>query len=212
MSTLPTPKPKSVTINGQPYTLVAFYYPGSYTPWDTTYQAPFLGNFWVSPVTITASQHTETFKVSEAAFQATKWWDAMDNQGNPIRPQFAACATGDAAFRLRQRLAGDPKHGIVAQGPSADLTYAGLGRDGAMAVVLASKFQDPDLKAGLLATGGAYLLEHNAVAGRDQYWSDNCDGSGSNALGLALMTLRASLGGQGAPAPAQLVSEFTKRV
>lgn len=212
MTTLPTPTPKSVTINAQAYTLVAFYFPGSYTPWDTAYQAPFLGNFWVSPVTITANHHAETFGVAEAAFQATKWWDAVDNQGLAIRPQFAACATGDAAFRLRQRLSGDPKRGIAPQGPAADMTYAGLGRDGAMVAVLASKFQDPGLKAGLLATGGAYLLEHNATTGRDQYWSDNFDGTGVNALGLALMSLRATLGGQAAPTPAQPVGAFTKLV
>ena len=31
------PKPKAITINGQPYTLVAFYYPGHDMPWDIVF-------------------------------------------------------------------------------------------------------------------------------------------------------------------------------
>jgi predicted NAD-dependent protein-ADP-ribosyltransferase YbiA (DUF1768 family) len=55
----------------------------------------------------------------------------------------------------------------------------------------------------LLATGTAYLVEHNEVVGRDTFWSDNHDGTGQNRLGVVLMALRKKLGGHGiVPAPA----------
>ena len=81
-----------------------------------------------------------------------------------------------------------------------------------MQTVLAAKFQDKDLRAGLLATGDAYLLEHNSVKGRDKYWSDNKDGTGKNKLGKFLMDLRGECGGQGEPEPEQPVSSFTRLV
>ena len=62
--------------------------------------------------------------------------------------------------------------------------------------ILKSKFQNEALKQKLLATGNAYLLEHNEFLGRDKFWSDNKDGTGYNALGYMLMILRADLGGK----------------
>ena len=41
--------------------------------------------------------------------------------------------------------------------------------------------------------GDAFLLEHNTGTGKDDYWSDNWDGSGGNNLGLDLMELRAQI-------------------
>ncbi|MCB9680805.1 MAG: hypothetical protein H6733_04970 [Alphaproteobacteria bacterium] len=192
---VPTPQPQPVTVGGHAYTLVAFYYPGSDTPWDTVYQAPFLGNFWVAPVTLTVGGVTATFHCAEAAFQSTKWWhDAT------VRKAFEACPDGSAAFHYKKTLTG------------ADPSYAGLGRDGAMDAVLAAKFTDPALAAGLLATGAAYLLEHNAKAGLDHHWSDDHDGTGENALGLALMARRSALGGAGVPVGASDVGAFTAQV
>lgn len=180
MSSLPSPSPKPVTINGTDYTLVAFYYPGQNTPWDDVYAAPYFGNFWICPVTITPpGLPSGSFHTAEAAFQATKWW-----QNAAIRQQFENAPDGDAAFHVRNHA-----------GSQTNYDWAGLGRDGAMEAVLASKFSDPALAAVLLATGDAYLLEHNSHTGRDAYWSDNCDGNGGNHLGLALMKLRGKLSG-----------------
>jgi len=217
--TLPVPKPtpQTVTINTVKYSLIAFYYPNQNTPWDDIYNAPFLGNFWPSDLTITLGTNTTAkhqqptlFHTSEAAFQATKWWDADDFNGKSIREQFSACKDGNAAFRLRNHIMGNPKKGYSPHGPPPDYSYAGLQREPAMRLVLDAKFADPTLRAGLLATGNAYLLEHNNTVNRDRDWSDNRNGHGKNMLGKALMDLRALLpAGAGEPTPHQQVIEFT---
>ena len=77
-------------------------------------------------------------------------------------------------------------------------------RDKAMRFALHAKFQDPNLRKQLLATGTKYLVE-NSPNGHDKYWSDNGDGTGRNKLGTFLMELRAELGGAGVvPRPAIL--------
>ncbi|MDC0716383.1 NADAR family protein [Nannocystis bainbridge] len=56
---------------------------------------------------------------------------------------------------------------------------------------LRAKFnQHDDLRALLLATGNARLVEHTA---NDAYWGDGGDGSGKNRLGYLLMQLREEL-------------------
>jgi hypothetical protein len=47
----------------------------------------------------------------------------------------------------------------------------------------------------LRLTGDSFLLLHNNVVRRTQYWSDNHDGSGTNHLGMLLMMLRDELTG-----------------
>lgn len=190
-----SPAPQPVTLGGQAHTLVAFYYPGHPTAWDQVYEAGFCGNFWQAPLTLTVGGTTAHFHCGEAAFQSTKWWhDAA------IRAQFEQCATGSAAFHLKKGLS------------NPDPTYAGLHRVGAMAAVLEAKFADPALAAGLLATGSAYLLEHNAKKGLDAFWSDDHDGTGGNRLGELLMARRAALGGAGRPTGTYTVADFTAQV
>ena len=64
-------------------------------------------------------------------------------------------------------------------------------KDDVMREALHAKFtQHPDLRAALLATGDAPLVEHKA---RDRYWADGGDGSGQNRLGVLLMALRGEL-------------------
>jgi ribA/ribD-fused uncharacterized protein len=56
---------------------------------------------------------------------------------------------------------------------------------------LRAKFtQHEDLKAILLGTGDAKLVEHTT---NDSYWGDGGDGSGKNRLGFLLMKLREEL-------------------
>lgn len=57
-----------------------------------------------------------------------------------------------------------------------------------MEAVLRSKFRDPDLRARLLATGEAELVEGNCWS--NVFWGV-CDGVGENQLGRLLMRLRA---------------------
>jgi N-glycosidase YbiA len=58
------------------------------------------------------------------------------------------------------------------------------------AVVLAKFTQHDELRAILLSTGDAVLVEHTA---NDDYWADGGDGSGKNRLGHILMSVRAEL-------------------
>lgn len=59
---------------------------------------------------------------------------------------------------------------------------------GVMRRAVEAKFtQHVELRAVLLATGDALLVEHTAD---DDYWGDGGDGSGSNHLGRILMAVR----------------------
>ena len=189
------PKPKTVTIGGATYQLIAFYYPDHNTPWDVVYQGQFLTNFYPAKFSFTHNGKTGSFNCAEAAFQALKWWNTPDWK------QFEGIS-GSAAFTTKKGLH-NPDH-----------SYAGFGSgEAAMTAVLTEKFKDPDLQKGLLATGDAYLLEHNEATGRDPGgWSDNNDGTGSNLLGKTLMNVRLQLGGKGIPAGNYTVADFTRQV
>ena len=64
-------------------------------------------------------------------------------------------------------------------------------KDNVMRQALRAKFtQHPELKALLLNTGDAVLVEHTA---NDRYWADSGDGTGKNRLGQLLMELREQL-------------------
>ena len=189
------PKPKTVSIGGVTYRLMAFYYPDHNTPWDLVYQGQFLTNFYPSKFSFTHNGNTGSFDCAEAAFQALKWWNT------PHWQQFEGIS-GSAAFTTKKGL------------HNPDYSYAGFGTgEAAMMAVLSEKFKDPDLQKGLLATGDAYLLEHNEATGRDPGgWSDNNDGTGENHLGETLMTIRQKLGGKGIPGGTYTVADFTNQV
>jgi ribA/ribD-fused uncharacterized protein len=64
-------------------------------------------------------------------------------------------------------------------------------KDDVMRRAVRAKFeQHAELRAALLATGDATLVEHTE---RDSYWGDGGDGSGKNMLGRILMEVRAAL-------------------
>ena len=64
-------------------------------------------------------------------------------------------------------------------------------KDAVMLDAVRAKFtQHEDLKAILLGTGDAKLVEHTE---KDRYWGDGGDGSGKNRLGQILMTVRDEL-------------------
>jgi len=159
--------------------VIAFYYPDKEDACDALCQAGFLGNFWsVGQDGMRVSdrvRNTEcSFSNAEAAFQALKFWHAAD--------QFRH-ASGGQAFQLKKRL-GNP-----------DFSYGGYGSNWlGMLAVLEQKFPHGSALADKLKeTGDSFLLEHNAVSGRDAVWSDNSDGSGTNWLGLQLMLIRDQL-------------------
>ena len=115
-----------------------------------------------------------TFTNAEAAFQALKFPNQARQFGN---------LSGAEAFRLKSELSKNPKN--------IDKRYSGYGNNWqAMLAVLRAKYAIPQFREKLLDTGNAFLLEHNNTVGRDNVWSDNCDGQGSNWLGLQLMLIR----------------------
>lgn len=64
-------------------------------------------------------------------------------------------------------------------------------KDDIMREAVQAKFtQHAELRAMLLATGDAELVEHTT---RDSYWGDGGDGSGKNMLGRILMQVRDQL-------------------
>jgi len=70
-------------------------------------------------------------------------------------------------------------------------------KDQVMLEVVRAKFtQHEDLKAILLGTGDAVLVEHTT---NDSYWADGGDGSGKNMLGRILMQVREELRREGTP-------------
>jgi ribA/ribD-fused uncharacterized protein len=156
----------------------------------------FLGNFHSCPITLWGIR----FKCAEAAFQAAKFM-----------PQTAVMARfqnldGDASFRLGRQLSGNWTSAQNAQWRNNNLTF--------MREIVRAKFnQNPDLKALLLATGDAYLVEHipRAREGRDPFWSDNFNGTGQNMLGQILMETRGVLGGRAGIARNQQYNQFLSR-
>merc|ERR1719195_2139612 len=83
----------------------------------------------------------------------------------------------------------------MSRGVPSDPTYGGFGNAWRlMRTILRRKFtRGSMLAAGLLATGDAYLVEHQEGHDSDNQWSDYCDGTGENWLGLQMMVLRDEL-------------------
>ncbi len=115
----------------------------------------------------------ERWPTSEHYFQAQKFEDKAYRQ--KIRkansPMLAARLGRDRKYKLRR----DWESVKVAVMRSA---------------VMAKFTQHADLRALLLSTGEAKLVEHTE---NDYYWGDGGDGSGKNMLGCILMQVRESL-------------------
>lgn len=177
------PDPRADALERPLAGVVGFFYPDREEEWDTICQAGFCGNFWPVPEGIEIEVPSypgqrHRFTNAEAAFQATKFW--------PMVHEFEG-KTGSEAFQTKKQ-----------HEASQDRTYGGFGSNWkAMLACLRAKFFPGGSCAELLkATGDTLLLEHNAVPGRDLVWSDNCDGEGTNWLGLQLMLVRDELTGQ----------------
>ena len=126
----------------------------------------FLSNFYPHPFFFNG----HTYATAEHAFQAAKCVDESDAERVRIAPSPAAAKQIGRRVRLR-----------------ADWDDA---RVEVMRAVLAAKFSDPDLRARLVATGKAELVEENTWG--DRFWGRS-RGAGKNMLGRLLMELRDSL-------------------
>ena len=124
----------------------------------------FLSNFYESPI---KGDDGIAYPTVEHYFQAMKTL----NKGQ--RQEIAAQDTPGKAKRL---------------GRAVDLRSDWEAvKESYMYLALVQKFQDPELRQKLLATGNSTLIEGNTW--KDTYWGV-CDGVGLNRLGCTLMKVR----------------------
>jgi ribA/ribD-fused uncharacterized protein len=143
--------------------------------------------------------------VAEIRFYSTR--DAYGAFSNfypaPIRLAGRTWPTSEHCFQA-QKFAGTPREEEIRQAASP-MIAARMGRsrrhrlrpdwervkDTVMREAVLAKFtQHADLRALLLGTGDAVLVEHTE---NDSYWGDGGDGSGCNRLGQILMSVRQEL-------------------
>lgn len=114
------------------------------------------------------------WRTNEHYFQAMKFQGSPKDMADVARantPKLAASIGRDRKRPLRRDWEG-VKDAIMQRG------------------VLAKFQSHPDIKAILLATGDAQLVENSPI---DYYWGCGADGSGKNKLGIILMEVRAAL-------------------
>lgn len=126
----------------------------------------FLSNFYSSPITYEGI----VYPTVEHIFQAMKTLD------NTERIKIANAATPGQAKRLGRR--------VALRGDWEEIKVD------VMRTALKLKFSNPVLKAKLIATGDAELIEGNTW--NDRFWGV-CNGTGKNMLGTLLMELRSTL-------------------
>jgi ribA/ribD-fused uncharacterized protein len=126
-------------------------------------------NFAAAPFTL----HGRRWRTSEHYFQAQKFAGTLREE--EIR-QVSSPAVAARMGRSR-------KHRMR---PDWEKVKDALMRE----AVLAKFSQNDDLRAVLLGTGDAVLVEHTE---RDSYWGDGGDGRGRNRLGEILMSVREEL-------------------
>lgn len=128
-----------------------------------------LSNFAPYPITLRGKR----WPTSEHYFQAQKFADARDQEEvrNANSPMLAARMGRDRKRKLRR---------------DWERVKIGIMRE-----AVEAKFrQHDDLRALLLATGDAKLVEHTE---NDDFWGDGGDGSGPNELGRILVAVRTAL-------------------
>jgi N-glycosidase YbiA len=132
----------------------------------------YLANFYPAPISLGG----KIWPTSEHYFQGRKFTGTPDEGAIRLTPSpMVAARMG----RSRQR----PLR--------ADWEMV---KERVMLEALRAKFtQHPDLRAALLATGDARLVEHTA---RDAFWGDGGDGHGRNRLGALMEQIRDELRAQ----------------
>jgi len=155
--------------------------------WDMFFGGFGFSNLAYAPIFIIVGGEKLTFQNTEAGFQYLKY--LYLDKDKEIYKRFAKC-NGQEAWDVRCDLMNNRPDLIP------DFTYYGYGRWGAMLELLRCKFtQNEHLRFELLATGDAFLMEHNTKTGKDLYFSNNHVGDGLNWLGYQLMIVRAELNG-----------------
>ena len=126
----------------------------------------------------------------------------------PIRLKNKTWPTTEHYFQAQKFAGTDDAHAEAIRKANSPMIAARMGRDrkkklrrdwesvkvAVMREAVLAKFeQHADLRALLLSTGDAKLVEHTE---NDDYWGDGGDGSGRNMLGQLLMEVRRQLGGK----------------
>jgi ribA/ribD-fused uncharacterized protein len=124
---------------------------------------------------------------------------------SPIRLKGRVWPTVEHYFQAQKFAGTDEPHADVIRRAGSPMMAARMGRDrkkklrrdwesvkvSVMREAVLAKFEQHDeLRALLLSTGNARLVEHTE---RDDYWGDGGDGSGRNMLGQILMEVRRRL-------------------
>jgi ribA/ribD-fused uncharacterized protein len=137
--------------------------------YSTTDEYGCFSNFWPASIELGG----KTWRTTEHYFQAQKF------AGTPREEEIRRATSPMIAARMgRSR-----QHRLR---PDWERV-----KDDVMRQAVRAKFvQHADLRAILLATGDALLVEHTD---RDAYWGDGGDGSGRNMLGRILMEVRDEL-------------------
>lgn len=125
----------------------------------------------------------------------------------PIQLDGQRWPTSEHYFQAQKFAA--PEHREAIRKTASPMIAARMGRDrkkklrsdwesvkvSIMTDAVRAKFeQHEELRAVLLSTGEAKIVEHTA---NDSYWGDGGDGSGKNMLGQILMRVRAELRARG---------------
>jgi GTP cyclohydrolase II len=183
-------------------------YLGTYKQVSPTF-VPFYGdfgedlfaNFWVFPISIEINKKIETFQTSEAAYHAFKYLEHPE-----IITELSKTKTGEESFQLTRKYEKELfKDSQVKEEWNSKKVSV-------MKDVLKIKFAFQEYKNVLLETQDGYLVEHCPVKGRDNFWSDDNDGTGLNMLGNLLMELRGELGGFGKVDPPKEYVDWIKIV
>lgn len=130
----------------------------------------FLSNFWMVPLSFPIGESQITFPSAEHAYQAAK-------SENPHEWSYVASLPTAARAKQVGR--------VIRLRPDWDEIKLNV-----MQTVLTTKFQNPELRTLLLATGEAQLIEENTWG--DTYWGV-CKGKGLNHLGKILMIVRSNI-------------------
>lgn len=138
----------------------------------TTPATECFSNFFTCPISL----HHKTFRCAEAAFQAQKF-----PHDKALQKKFKTLK-GSEAYQLAQHHAAQCRPDWLINNTNIKI----------MKEVLEAKFSTshPHLRRCLKATKNARLVEHTPIKGRDNFWADDCDGTGQNMLGELLMDLR----------------------
>jgi ribA/ribD-fused uncharacterized protein len=126
----------------------------------------FLSNFYPSPVVFMGKEYASV----EHGFQAHKMTTPKDHERVRLATTSGNAKRIARAYPMRE---------------DWDLI-----REDVMLYFLKLKFQIPDLRAALIKTGDAQLIEGNTWG--DTYWGI-CKGEGLNRLGILLMQIRSEI-------------------